>query len=81
VTVGRGELAFRLEVEQTRAAGVTGGAVIVGRFVAGSIQVGDTIELLRLDVDGQAETVPTTCDGYSMLCVRGWAGVRRKVFS
>src|SRR5215472_17599712 len=68
----RGELPFRLVVEQVDPEGQVRVAVIVGRLVAGSIHIGDRLELLEPGAGDRAEAVPVTCETYSLLCEVDW---------
>jgi translation elongation factor EF-1alpha len=68
----RGELPFRLEVEQAQPASLVEGAVIIGRFVQGSIHVGDHLELVEPDARGNEQRTRLTCATYSLLCEVDW---------
>lgn len=72
---GDGELPFRFEVEQAHPADQADGTVIVGRFVQGSIHIGDHLELV--DSDTAAEpAAQLTCATYSLLCEVDWGPSR-----
>ena len=64
------ELPVRLEVEQAHVADLAEATVIVGRFVQGSIHVGDRLELV--DSAGGGAAVQLDCATYSLLCEAGW---------
>jgi hypothetical protein len=66
-----GELPFKLEIEQAHPAGKAEGTVLVGRFVQGSIHIGDRLELVD---SGTADETATqlTCATYSLLCEVDW---------
>lgn len=69
---GSDDRPFRLRVEQAFTQPGLPGTVIAGRFLQGSIDFGDELELVTHDTSGDVKRTSLTCESYSLLCEVDW---------